>query len=79
MHKQLKDMLLDTEVIWIYDELHKVAVLQQTFKNGRVLYCAMVYLKSKWVCIDIQQTDIHGAQIMYECLIKAVDGETPFI
>ena len=75
MHFKLKSMLLDSEVIWIYDEIHKVAVIQQTFKDGRTLFCAMVYFPSrdKWVCIDIQQTDIHGAQKMYECLVKACE------
>lgn len=75
MHESLKSMLLDTEVIWIYDEPHKIAVIQQIFKNGRILFCAMVYLKCKWVCIDIQQTNIHGAQKMYECLLKAVNAD----
>lgn len=73
MHELLKSMLLDTEVIWIYDEPNKIAVVQQVFKNGRTLFCAMVYFTSisEWVCIDIQQTDIHGAQRMYDCMVKA--------
>lgn len=75
MHKLLTQMLLDTEVIWIYDETHRCAIVQQTFKNGRVLYCSMVFTGFEWICIDIQQTDIHGAQIMYECLVKAVSAK----
>lgn len=72
MHKQLTDMLFSTEVIWIYDELNRCAIIQQTFKHGLVLYCAMVHDGFQWRCIDIQETDIHGAQTMYECLLKAL-------
>lgn len=73
MHFKLKSMLVDSEVIWIYDEIHRVAVIQQTFKDGRTFFCAMVYFASisEWVCIDIHETDIHGAQKIYDCLVKA--------
>lgn len=72
MHEQLKAMLLDTEVVWIYDEPYRCAIIQQTFKNGRTLYCLMFYTGANWIVIDIEETDIHGAQLMYECFIHAM-------
>ena len=72
MHNELKSMLIDSQVIWIYDELHRCAIIQQTFKNGITLYCLMLYSGSEWVIIDIEETDIHGAQFMYECFVSAM-------
>lgn len=72
MHVQLKAMLLDTEVIWIYDEPHQCSIIQQTYKNGRTFYCLMFYCKSisEWLPIHIEETDIHGAQFMYETFLR---------
>lgn len=74
MHEQLKGMLTVSEEIWIYDEPNGVAVLQKTFESGRVLYAAMAYDGFEWLCIDIQETDEHGAQIMYNSMVKAVNA-----
>ena len=70
MHNELKSMLIDSQVIWIYDELHRCAIIQLTFKSGRTFYCLMFYTGSEWNCIDINETDIHGAQLMYECFVQ---------
>lgn len=74
MHEQLKEILTVSEVIWIYDEPHGISVLQKTLESGRVLYGVMVYDSCQWHCIDIQETDEHGAQIMYNCMVKAVNA-----
>ena len=74
MHELLKNMLTDMEDIWIYDEPNRCSILRKIFKSGRVLYSAMVFDGFDWHCIDIQETDVHGAQIMYECLKNAVNA-----
>ena len=74
MHEQLRIMLTDREIIWIYDEPNRCAILRKSFKSGIVLYCAMVYDGFDWLCIDVQATDEHGAQCMYDCLKKAINA-----
>lgn len=74
MHEHLKKMLNINEDIWIYDELNRCAILRKVFESGRVLYAAMAFDGFNWLCIDVEQTDEHGAQFMYECLKKAVNA-----
>lgn len=74
MHDSLKRVLTFNEDIWIYDEPNQCAILRKTFDTGRVLYAAMAYDGFGWLCIDVEQTDEHGAQFMYECLKKAINA-----
>lgn len=73
-HDILKKSLCTNEEIWIYDEIHGVAVTVEDF-NGNKMYAVSVYFPSStvWRIIDIEATDEHGAQIMYDCAVKAVN------
>lgn len=72
-HDILKMSLCSNEEIWIYDEINGVAVTVENF-NIKKMYAVLVYLPSRaiWHIIDIEETDEHGAQIMYNCAVLAV-------
>lgn len=73
-HDILKNSLSQNEDIFIYDELHGVAVTVENI-HGKKLYYLLFYFPSSvtWNIIDIQATDEHGAQIMYNCAVSAVN------
>lgn len=68
-HEVLKNSLATNEEIWIYDEPNRLAVTVENYTNGKKVYSLMLFLPSRgvWNIIDIECTDEHGAQIMYDC------------
>lgn len=74
-HQILKNSLCKNEDIWIYDEPNGLAVTVENYTNGKKVYTIQFYLPSRgvWNIIDIECTDEHGAQIMYDCARYAVN------
>lgn len=72
-HEILKRSLCKNEEIWIYDEPHRIAVTVDTV-HGKKYYTVLIYLPSRniWSIVDVQNTDEHGAQIMYDCAVYVV-------
>lgn len=78
-HEILKRSLCNNEEIFIYDEPHRIAVTVDTV-HGKKYYTLLLYLPSRhiWTIIDIQNTDEHRAQIMYDCAVYAVNRSHAF-
>lgn len=73
-HEVLKNSLAPNEEIWIYDEPNRLAVTVENYINGKKIFCLMFYLPSRgvWNIANIECTDEHGAQNMYDCALYVV-------